>query len=71
MGSVPTTFAFPDKFACAAGRRWDFLFRWQGKPTEIGLGSARDVTRARARELASQAQQPKGSWKAHRRRHVR
>jgi hypothetical protein len=32
-----------------------FLFRWHGKPTEIGLGSARDVTLARARELASQA----------------
>jgi integrase len=37
------------------GRRWVFLFRWQGKPTEIGFGSARDVTLARARELASQA----------------
>jgi hypothetical protein len=23
------------------GRRWVFLFRWHGKPTEIGLGSAR------------------------------
>jgi integrase len=31
------------------------LFRWHGKPTEIGLGSARDVPLARARELASQA----------------
>jgi integrase len=37
------------------GRRWVFLYRWHGKPTEIGLGSARDVTLARARELASQA----------------
>jgi integrase len=37
------------------GRRWVFLFRWHGKTTEIGLGSARDVTLARARELASQA----------------
>jgi integrase len=37
------------------GRRWVFLFRWQGKPTEIGFGSARDVPLARARELASQA----------------
>src|SRR6202161_2981926 len=36
------------------GRRWVFLYRWRGKPTEIGLGSARDVTLARARELASQ-----------------
>ena len=32
-----------------------FLYRWHGKPTEIGFGSARDVTLARARELASQA----------------
>jgi integrase len=37
------------------GRRWVFLFRWHGKPTEIGFGSARDVTLARARELAAQA----------------
>src|SRR5580704_1743857 len=37
------------------GRRWVFLYRWQGKPTEIGLGSARNVTLARARELAAQA----------------
>jgi integrase len=37
------------------GRRWVFLYRWHGKPTEIGLGSARDVSLARARELAGQA----------------
>jgi hypothetical protein len=37
------------------GRRWVFLFRWRGKPTEIGFGSARDVTLARAREMAGQA----------------
>src|SRR5947207_7720773 len=37
------------------GRRWVFLYRWHGKPTEIGLGSARDVTLARARKLARQA----------------
>ena len=37
------------------GRRWVFLYRWLGKPTEIGFGSARDVTLARARELAVQA----------------
>ena len=37
------------------GRRWVFLYRWHGKPTEIGFGSARDVRLARARELASQA----------------
>src|SRR3954470_7500347 len=37
------------------GRRWVFLFRWHGKPTEIGFGSARDVTLAQARKLGSQA----------------
>jgi integrase len=37
------------------GRRWVFLFRWHGKPTEVGFGSARDVTLARARELAGEA----------------
>jgi integrase len=37
------------------GRRWVFLYRWRGKPTEIGFGSARDVKLARARELASDA----------------
>jgi integrase len=37
------------------GRRWVFLYRWHGKPTEIGFGSSRDVTLARARELAGQA----------------
>jgi integrase len=37
------------------GRRWVFLYRWHGKPTEIGLGSARDVSLARARELAGHA----------------
>jgi integrase len=37
------------------GRRWVSLYRWHGKPTEIGLGSARDVSLARARELAAHA----------------
>src|SRR5450631_228955 len=37
------------------GRRWVFLYRWHGKPTEIGFGSARDVTLARAREIAGEA----------------
>jgi integrase len=52
------------------GRRWVFLYRWRGKLTEIGFGSARDVTLARARELASQARanlaegiNPKGARK--------
>ena len=37
------------------GHRWVFLYRWRGKPTEIGFGSARDVALARARELAVEA----------------
>jgi Arm DNA-binding domain len=37
------------------GRRWVFLYRWHGKPTEIGFGAARDVSLARARELAGHA----------------
>jgi integrase len=37
------------------GRRWVFLYRWHGKQTEIGFGSARDVSLARARELAREA----------------
>jgi integrase len=36
-------------------RRWVFLFRWQGRLREMGLGSARDVSLARARELATEA----------------
>jgi integrase len=34
------------------GRRWVFLYRWHGRSIEIGLGSARDVSLPRARELA-------------------
>lgn len=37
------------------GRRWTFIYRWHGKKTEIGFGSLRDVTLARAREMASAA----------------
>src|SRR4051812_10360439 len=37
------------------GRRWVFLYRWRGKPTEMGLGSARGVSPARARALAGEA----------------
>jgi integrase len=38
-------------------RRWVFLYRWKGKPTEMGLGSGArgQVTLARARELANEA----------------
>src|SRR5258707_10924297 len=38
----------------AGGRSWVFLYRWCGKPTEIGLGSARDVSLAQARALAAE-----------------
>jgi integrase len=43
----------------SGGRRWVFLFRWSGKPTEMGLGSASPggVTLARARELAAAARE--------------
>lgn len=37
------------------GRRWVFLYRWQGKHVEMGLGSAQDISLARARELAVEA----------------
>ncbi|WP_353037706.1 Arm DNA-binding domain-containing protein [Mesorhizobium sp. M1076] len=36
-------------------RRWIFLYRREGKLKEMGLGSARDVTLARAREAANEA----------------
>lgn len=34
-------------------RRWVFLFRWQGRRSEMGLGSLDSVPLARARELAA------------------
>ncbi|WP_173089144.1 site-specific integrase [Devosia sp. 1635] len=37
------------------GKRWVFLFRWNGKPTEMGLGSAQTVPLKQARELAQSA----------------
>lgn len=37
------------------GRRWVFIFRWNGKRKDMGLGSARDVSLARARQLAEEA----------------
>jgi integrase len=39
------------------GRRWVFLYRRHGKHREMGLGSARSVSLADARELASGARQ--------------
>ena len=38
-------------------RRWVFLYRWQGGRVELGLGSARDISLAAARELARQARE--------------
>ena len=34
-------------------RRWVFLFRWEGKLKEMGLGGLDSVPLARARELAA------------------
>jgi integrase len=36
-------------------KSWVFMFKWHGKQTELGFGSTRDVTLARARELAAVA----------------
>lgn len=36
-------------------KRWVFVFQWQGKRRELGLGSERDVSLAKAREAARQA----------------
>lgn len=41
--------------APTGARRWVFLFRWKGKPTEMGLGSAQDVPLAKARRIAADA----------------
>jgi integrase len=38
-----------------ARRRWVFLFRWRGKLKEMGLGGARTVSLANAREMAVDA----------------
>lgn len=37
------------------GRRWVFMYRWQGKVREMGLGSSRTIALARARERAAEA----------------
>ncbi|WP_425567184.1 Arm DNA-binding domain-containing protein [Sphingomonas cynarae] len=39
------------------GRRWVFLYRWEGKRREMGLGATGDVPLVRARQLAAQARQ--------------
>lgn len=42
------------------GRRWVFLYRWNGKPTEMGLGSIRNIDLRTARELATEARRQLG-----------
>ncbi|WP_348646350.1 integrase arm-type DNA-binding domain-containing protein [Aurantimonas sp. DM33-3] len=40
-----------------SSRRWLFMFRWQGKLKEMGLGGVSSVTLAKARERATEARQ--------------
>ncbi|SLJ88346.1 tyrosine-type recombinase/integrase [Novosphingobium mathurense] len=37
------------------GRRWVYVFQWEGRRKEMGLGSANDVPLARARDKAAEA----------------
>ena len=37
------------------GKRWVFIYQWQGKSVEMGLGSASEVRLAEVRELAEKA----------------
>src|SRR5271154_6939485 len=39
----------------SGAKRWVFLFRWEGKLREMGLGGLVSVPLARARELATEA----------------
>ncbi|GLS18764.1 integrase [Labrys miyagiensis] len=39
----------------SGAKRWTFIFRWNGKLKEMGLGGVNSVTLARARELAGDA----------------
>lgn len=39
----------------ASAKRWVFIFRWQGRQQEMGLGALRDVSLAKARERAAAA----------------
>ncbi|MEN2784931.1 Arm DNA-binding domain-containing protein [Sphingomonas qilianensis] len=43
------------------GKRWIFLYLWNGKRREMGLGSAHDITLAKAREAAAAARSPSAS----------
>jgi integrase len=39
----------------SGARRWVFMFRWEGRQREMGLGGLKSVSLARARELAAEA----------------
>jgi hypothetical protein len=39
----------------SGARRWVFLFRWEGRLREMGLGGVTSVPLAKARELAAEA----------------
>src|SRR5260370_23028496 len=41
----------------SGAKRWAFIFRWQGKLKEMGLGGLTSVSLARARELASKCRE--------------
>jgi integrase len=41
----------------SGARRWTFLFRWRGKRTEMGLGSALAISLASARQIAQDARE--------------
>jgi hypothetical protein len=41
----------------AGGKKWTFLYQLNGRQREMGLGSARDVGLAKAREKAAKARE--------------
>jgi hypothetical protein len=41
----------------SGAKRWVFLFRWEGRLREMGLGGLNSVPLARARELAARARE--------------
>ena len=43
------------RIGSTGAKSWTFLFRWHGKPTELGFGSLNTVDLKTARELAAEA----------------
>lgn len=41
----------------SGAKRWTFLFKWEGKPKEMGLGGLKGVSLAKARERATAARE--------------